>query len=269
MPRSLGKIRVGIGGWLYRPWRGVFYPKELPQARELAYASRHLTTIEINSTFYRTQSPATFRKWAKEVPDGFVFSVKAPRFTTHRRVLAESKESIGRFVRSGITELGDRLGPILWQFPPTKKFDEPDFASFLEILPERIDGQSLRHAVEVRHASFLTPSFIALLRRFNTPVVFTDHAAYPNMADIAGGFVYARLQHGNDRLPTAYPPAELDRWAEHARIWADGRESDDLPRIGSPADSAAPRDVFVYFIHEAKLRAPAAAMALLARIGSP
>jgi len=169
-----GQIRVGIGGWNYQPWRGVFYPKGLAQAQELAHAASHLTSIEINSTFYGSQKPESFRKWAAAVPDDFVFSVKGPRFATNRRVLAEAGDSIKRFLHSGVLELGERLGPLLWQFAPTKKFNAADFGKFLELLPATAAGKRLRHVVEVRHDSFRTPEFIALLRKFATPVVFTD-----------------------------------------------------------------------------------------------
>ena len=168
MTAKTGQIRVGIGGWNFEPWRGVFYPKGLAQAKELAYAASHLTSIEINSTFYGSQKPESFRKWASTVPDGFVFSVKGPRFATNRRVLAEAGNSIKRFLDSGVLELRDRLGPMLWQFAPTKKFDAADFGKFLELLPAKADGRALRHVVEVRHASFCTPEFIALARGFGT-----------------------------------------------------------------------------------------------------
>jgi len=161
-----GQIRVGVGGWTFEPWRGVFYPKGLPHARELQYASQRLTSIEINGTFYRTQTPASFAKWRSETPEGFVFSVKGPRYAVNRSVLREAGDSIKRFLDSGITELGSRLGPLLWQFAGTKKLDEADFGGFLELLPEKHDGVKLRHVVEPRHPSFLTPGFIALLRRF-------------------------------------------------------------------------------------------------------
>jgi uncharacterized protein YecE (DUF72 family) len=267
MTRKTGQVYVGIGGWTYAPWRGVFYPAGLPHAKELEYAGRQLTSIEINGTFYRTQSPATFRKWAREVPDGFVFSVKGLRYVTNRGVLAEAGDSIKRFLGSGVLELGDRLGPILWQFPPTKKFDEADFGRFLEQLPPELDGRRIRHVVEVRHDSFRNAAFVALLRRFAVPVVFAEHHAYPAIADLAGDFVYARLQKGDDTIDTAYPPAALDQWARRIGEWTAGREPDDLPRVdgASPAGAAA-RDAFVYFIHEGKLRAPAAAMALIERL---
>jgi len=270
MAAKSGQIYVGIGGWNYEPWRSVFYPKGLAQAKELGYAASHLTSIEINSTFYGSQKPESFRKWASSVPDGFVFSVKGPRFATNRRVLAEAGDSIKRFLDSGVLELRDRLGPLLWQFAPTKKFDAADFGKFLELLPAKAEGRRLRHVVEVRHASFRTPEFIMLLRGFGTPVVFTDHATYPSLADTTGDFIYARLQRGKDSIPTAYPPKELDAWVGRLRIWAQGKVPEDLPRV-DPAhatQNAAPRDVFVYVIHEGKIRAPAAAMALIERLSA-
>ncbi len=242
------------------------YPKGLVQAKELAYASAHLTSIEINSTFYGSQKPETFRKWARETPDGFVFSVKGPRFATNRRVLAEAGDSIKRFFASGVLELGDRLGPFLWQFTPTKKFDEADFGAFLKLLSRKIDGKALRHVVEVRHESFCDPSFIALLREFATPVVFAEHATYPAIADMTGDFVYARLQKGRDSIATGYPAPALDQWADRVRLWAKGSGPSDLARVDTKAPSSSPRDVFVYFIHEGKIRAPAAAMALIERL---
>jgi uncharacterized protein YecE (DUF72 family) len=267
-----GTIYVGIGGWTFEPWRGVFYPKGLPHAQELGYASQHLTSIEVNGTFYRSQTPATFRKWASEVPKGFVFSLKGPRFAVNRRVLKEAGDSIKRFLDSGVSELGNHLGPLLWQFAPTKKFDAADFGGFLELLPDKFDGQALRHVIEVRHDSFCSGEFIALMRKFALPVVFTDHARYPNIADLTGGFVYARLQRGKDTVPTAYPPKEIDAWAARLRAWAQGSAPDDLPNVAAQGDAAAgPRDVFArnvfaYVIHEGKIRAPAGAMALIAKL---
>jgi uncharacterized protein YecE (DUF72 family) len=267
MSTKQGQIYTGIGGWNYEPWRGVFYPKGLPHAQELRYAAERLTSIEVNSTFYSTQKPATFRKWASEVPDGFIFSLKGPRYATNRRVLAEAGESVKRFVESGIEELGDRLGPLLWQFAPTKKFDAADFGRFLELLPAKIGRQKLRHVVEVRHDSFCTPDFLALLRKFSMPVVYSEHATYPAIADITGDFVYARLQKGQEKLKTGYPPKALDAWATRAQLWAKGGVPDDLPVIDAKfRPKKEPRDVFIYFIHEAKLRMPAAAMALIERL---
>ncbi len=218
-------------------------------------------------TFYRTQSPATYRKWASEVPKGFVFSLKGPRFAVNRRVLAEAGDSIKRFLDSGITELGDSLGPLLWQFAPTKKFDPADFGKFLEALPETYDGRTLRHVIEVRHDSFKTPEFIAMLRQFKMPPVFTDHVIYPNIADLTADFVYARLQQGKDEIATAYPAKELNAWAKRLATWAQGKQPADLPVVDAKAKpKAAPRDVFAYMIHEGKVRAPAAAMALIERL---
>jgi uncharacterized protein YecE (DUF72 family) len=267
MTLKVGKIRIGIGGWTFEPWRGSFYPKGLPQARELAYASERLTSIEVNGTFYRSQTPATFRKWASQVPVGFVFALKGPRFATNRRVLKEAGDSVKRFLDSGVTELGDHLGPLLWQFAPAKKFDEADFSGFLELLPETFDGRSIRHVIEVRHDSFKTPAFIALLRKFSMPIVFTDHVKYPSIADLTGGFVYARLQRGEDTIPTAYPPKALVAWTDRLHKWASGGEPADLPRIApAPKSKEKPRDVFAYVIHEGKVRAPAAAVALIERL---
>ncbi len=266
MTGKTGQIRIGIGGWTFEPWRGVFYPKGLPHSKELAYAAERLTSIEVNGTFYRTQKPAVFRKWASEVPPGFVFALKGVRYATNRRVLKEAGDSIKRFLDSGVTELGDRLGPLLWQFAPTKKFDAADFGSFLELLPDTFDGRPIRHVIEVRHPSFATPEFVALLRKFNRPVVFTDHANYPNIADVTGDFVYARLQQGKDTAPTAYPPKALAAWASRLQTWAKGGEPDDLPRVEKAKSKSKPRDVFAYVIHEGKVRAPAAAMALIERL---
>jgi len=267
--KQRSRIRIGIGGLNFAPWRGVFYPKGLPQAKELGYAGQHLTAIEINATYYGSQKPESFRRWAASVPDGFQFSVKASRFATNRKVLREAGDSIKRFIGSGVTELGDRLGPLLWQFAPFKKFDAADFGGFLELLPQEADGHRLRHVVEVRHDSFRTPAFIALLRRFGIALVFAEHATYPGIADVTADFVYARLQKGKDDIPTAYPPNALDAWAARARTWAEGGAPADLAQV-DPAQAPAkvPRDVFVYFIHEGKVRAPAAAMALIERLPS-
>ena len=259
-------IYVGIGGWTFAPWRGAFYPKGLPHAKELGYASERLTSIEVNGTFYRSQTPATFRKWASEVPDGFVFAIKGTRFVTNRRVLKEAGDSINRFLDSGVTELGQKLGPLLWQFAPFKKFDAADFGKFLELWPRKLDGHALRHVVEVRHDSFCVPEFVALLRHFETPAVFAEHGKYPAIADVVSDFVYARLQKGNDELKTCYPPKQLDAWANRFQAWAGGGEPDDLPRVDKAKPAKTPRDVFAYVIHEGKVRAPAGAMELIERV---
>ena len=261
-----GQIYIGVGGWTFAPWRGVFYPEKLTQAKELEYAASKLSSIEVNGTYYGSQKPETFRKWASEVPDGFVFSLKGPRFATNRRVLAEAGDSVKRFYDSGVLELGERLGPVLWQFAPTKKFDAADFGKFLELLPRTIDGRRLRHVVEVRHDSFCVPDFVALLRQFATPVVFAEHNHYPAIADIAADFVYARLQKGSDDIKTCYPPKALDAWAKRLQLWAGGGEPDDLPRVHPESAKKAPRDVFAYVIHEGKIRAPSGAMELIERV---
>jgi uncharacterized protein YecE (DUF72 family) len=260
-------IYIGIGGWTFEPWRGVFYPDKLPQSKELEYASRQLTSIEINGTYYGSQSPETFRKWRDATPEGFVFSVKGSRFCTNRKVLAEGRDSITKFIDQGVLELEDRLGPLLWQFMPTKKFDRDDFQGFLDCLPEKAGGRTLRHVVEARHDTFRSPEFLALLRERNVGLVYAEHFTYPEMADVTADFVYARLQKGSDEIETAYPLPELDAWAQRLKAWAEGGEPTDLPKVErdtKPAKQA--RDVYAYVIHEGKVRAPAAAKALIERV---
>lgn len=260
------KAYVGVGGWTYEPWRGVFYPKGLPQARELEHAGQHLTSIEVNGTFYSTMKPASFAKWASEVPDGFVFSLKGPRYAVNRRVLAEAGPSIERFLQSGITELGPKLGPLLWQFAPHKKFDAADFGAFLDLLPDKFERRPLRHVVEVRNDTFKTPEFIALAREKGVAICYAEHETYAEIADITADFVYARLQKGNEKLKAGYPPKALDAWAGRAKVWVKGGEPADLPRVDKKSAPKQPRDAFIYFIHEAKVKAPAAAMALIERL---
>lgn len=246
---SVGRIRVGIGGWTFEPWRGSFYPDALPKTRELEYAASRLTAIEVNGTFYSTQSPATFAKWRKAVPDGFVFSLKASRFCTQRKDLSQAGESIAKFVGQGIVELGDALGPILWQLPATKKFEADQIAAFLSLLPATQEGVPLRHAVEPRHESFDDPAFFDLARKAGVAVVFADSPDYPCLEGQTGGFTYARLQATREDVATGYDGAALDGWAERARGWA-----------------ANGGDVFMFFIAGAKVRNPAAAEALIARL---
>jgi uncharacterized protein YecE (DUF72 family) len=259
-------IRVGIGGWVYELWRGTFYPKGLPQVRELAHASRSLTSIEINSTFYASQKPASFRRWASETPDDFVFSLKGPRYATHRRVLAEAGPSIERFFASGITELNAKLGPVLWQLAPNKAFNPDDFAAFLALLPRTLDGRQIRHAVEVRHASFVTLDFITLLRKHAVAPVLVDSDKHPLIADVTSDFVYARLQSTSEKFRTGYSPAALDAWAKRAQTFAKGEVPDDLTCLADAPRGKGKRDVFIYMISGAKVRAPAAAMALIERL---
>lgn len=267
MTRS-GMIRAGMGGWTFEPWEGTFYPERLPKKRQLEYASRQVPTIEVNGTYYSTFKPPVFAGWAAETPDGFVFSLKANRFVTNRKVLATAEESMMRFLSSGISELGDKLGPIVWQFANTKKFEPDDFAAFLALLPERLDGLALRHVLEVRHASFGVPGFVALAKKHGVAICYAHHHDYPEFADVTADFVYARLQKGEDAVPTAYEAAALDRWAARAKEWAEGGAPADLPRIvPDAAPEKTPRDVFVYIIHEGKIRAPQGAMALMERIG--
>ena len=261
-----GSIRIGVGGWTFEPWRGVFYPKDLKQKDELAYASRHLSAIEINGTYYSTFKPDSWKKWRDETPEGFVFAVKGSRFTTNRRELATAGESLERYFKQGVAELGERLGPFLWQLPHTKKFDADDLDAFFSLLPKELEGIKLRHALEPRHDSFCTPAYPALLRKYDVANVYAKHATYPEIADLTTDFVYARLQTGDDAVETAYPPAELDSWAGRLKTWAAGDAPDGLPVVdGAHAAAKTPRDVFCFIIHEGKIRAPAGAMALIER----
>ena len=240
-----GQIRIGIGGWTYEPWRGVFYPEGLSKKRELEYASRRLTSIEINGTYYSTFKPASWAKWREETPDGFVFAVKGSRYCTNRKDLSGAGEAVARFVGQGLTELGDRLGPINWQFMATKKFDAADIEAFLRLLPREVGGLPLRHALEVRHESFKDERFYDLVRRHKVAIVFADDDKFPVIEEPTADFTYARLMRTREDVETGYTPAEIGQWAQRARSWA------------------ARGDAFVYFISGAKLRAPAAAQALI------
>jgi uncharacterized protein YecE (DUF72 family) len=261
------KIRVGVGGWTFEPWRDNFFPAGWPHARELEFASRHLSAIEVNGTYYSSQKPATFAKWHAQTPDDFVFSLKASRFATNRRVLGEAGESIQRFVNQGIAELRDKLGPIVWQFAPTKRFDPADFEAFLKLLPAEIAGLPLRHVLDVRHESFMVPQYLALARQYRAATVFTDSDDYPSFADLTGDFVYARLMRTDAQQPEGCPPEVFGSLAACANRWHEGGEPSELPRVEAPLPGAPKRDVFLYFISGAKEKAPAAAMALIRHLG--
>jgi uncharacterized protein YecE (DUF72 family) len=245
---SRRRIRVGVGGWTYEPWRGNFFPPGLARSKELHYASRQLTAIEVNGTYYSTFKPPTFAKWRDETPDDFVFSLKANRFATNRRLLATAGESIQRFVDSGISELGPKLGPIVWQFMPTKQFDAQEFEAFLALLPPQVDGCELRHVLDVRHDSFASPEYLALARRYGCTTVHTDSDKFPAIADAQGELAYIRLMRSEAQCETGYPVEVLEQWAQGARAWT----------AQGPA-----RQAFVYFINGAKERAPAAAVELI------
>lgn len=264
-----GTIRTGIGGWTFDPWEGTFYPEKLAKKKQLEFASRELTAIEVNGTYYSSQKPATFAKWASEVPEGFVFSLKASRFCTNRKVLADAGESIGKFLGQGIAELGNHLGPILWQFMGTKKFEPDDFEAFLALLPQTLDGLPLRHVVEPRHGSFQVPEFIELLAKYDVAAVCADHHDYPMFADPTTDFVYARLQKGRDDEPGCYPPTALDAWAARLKTYAAGGMPDDLVKI-APARviRETPREVFAFFITGGKVNAPNGARKMQSLVAS-
>lgn len=272
--QALPLIRVGIGGWNFAEWRGgVFYPPGLPAARELEFASRHLSSIEINSTFYTAQKPAVYARWRDETPDGFQFSLKAHRLATQRKQLSEGADSAVRFLESGITELGPKLGPIVWQLPPYHRFDADDLEYFFALLPDTLDGLKLRHVLEPRHDSFVCAEYVQLASAYGIATVYTDSPDYPQIADVTGSFAYARLMRSEAGEPAGYPPDDLRDWAQRAEAWRQGGAPRDLPLAdpGTAAHAAkaapAQRDVFIYFISAAKARNPAAAQALMARLG--
>ncbi len=262
MPQA--RIRIGVGGWNYEGWRGVFYPKGLAQARELEYAGAHLTSIEIDSTYYGSKKPESFIKWRDATPDDFVFAVKGPRFATNRRVLAEAAPSIERFFKSGVTELKGKLGPVNWQFATTKRFDPDDFGAFLKLLPASVDGLAIRHAVEVRHASFRSADFVALARQHGVAIITAGDGKFPLIADLSAPFVYARIMGTSETEPAGYSDEALALWASRAKAWAAGKPND-LETLAPPAE-AQPRDVFLYVISGFKQRNPLAAMALIERL---
>lgn len=261
-----GRIRIGVGGWTYEPWDESFYPADLRKKDQLSYSASRLSAIEVNGTFYRTQKPETFQAWADAVPDGFVFAVKAPRYAVNRKVLAEGAESIGRFVESGLDRLGAKLGPILWQLPPTKKYEPDDFRAFLDLLPERSGDRTLRHAVELRHPSFKDAGVVECCRDRNIAIVLAGDSDYPLIADQTADFSYLRIMGTTEGHPLGYAPSQLDRWTERAKTLAAGRQPEDLPGIAEPP-KATTRDVFLFVISGHKAANPAAAMALIERLG--
>lgn len=252
MPARAGKIFIGVGGWSFAPWRGNFYPAGLPQARELAYLGSQLNSVEINSTFYGLQKPATFERWRDATPDDFRFAVKAPRFVTQRRDLTTASDSIARFLDSGVMRLGPKLGPINWQLAPGKRFNAEEIEGFLSLLPGSHEGLPLRHAIEVRDASFAVQPFVHLARRHGAAIVLAGDSEYPLMTQTTASFAYLRIMGTRDTEQRGYPAAALTRWARQARTL-----------------SAKPREVFLYVISGAKQRNPAAAVALLERVRRP
>jgi uncharacterized protein YecE (DUF72 family) len=289
---AVAKLRIGISGWRYAPWRGVFYPKDLPQRAELAYASRQVDSIELNGSFYSLQRPSSYAQWDADTPRGFVFAVKGPRFITHIKRLRDFDDPLANFLASGVFELGAKLGPILWQCPPSQRFDEALFERFLGALPRdtmqaaalasrhdhRVDGRAsvapdrkrrLRHALEIRHPSFIDDAFIALLRRHRVALVVADTAGrWPYLEDVTADFMYLRL-HGDKKLYTSgYGDAALDRWAARIRVWAQSSEPDDAVRASDrPPPKRAGRDVYCYFDNDAKVHAPFDAQTLMGKLG--
>lgn len=261
-----GTIRVGIGGWTYEPWQGTFYPEKHPRKRELEYASRQLTSIEINSTYYGAQKPESFAKWYEQTPDDFVFAVKAPRYATHRKVLADAGATVERFLNSGLANLKHKLGPINWQFTPGKVFDTTDFEAFLKLLPQAVNGLALRHAVEVRHDSFRTLEFIALARQYGVAVVMSADSTFPFITDTTAPFIYVRLMGTQKSEPLGYPAAALELWAQRAKSWAKGATPDGLAQLAPALPGSSKRDVYVYVIGGNKVSNPYAAMSLIARL---
>ncbi|MGY1409043.1 DUF72 domain-containing protein [Luteimonas sp. A611] len=260
-------IRVGIGGWTYAPWRDNFYPRGLVQRRELEYASRELSAIEINGTYYGAQKPATYAKWRDETPPGFVFTAKAPKRITQSRALDRAGAQVEDFV-GDIAELGDRLAALVWQFDAGTRIDRAAFGAFLELLPRQAGGRPLRHVLDVRDHAFVDAEYIALVRRHGMATVFTDSDEHPSFADATADFIYARLMRSRPGIASGYPDAELHAWAARMRTWAGGGTPDELPMLTAPDVAPRRRDVFVFFIAAAKERNPAAAIALLRMLGA-
>lgn len=263
---TTSRIRIGITGWNTEVWRGGFYPEGLVQRRELEYASRQVKTIEINETSYGIQKPETFAQWHDEVPEDFVFTLKAPRFATARPVLSEAGETVERFCSGGILDLKDKLGPINWQFMSTRVFDPIDFEGFLKLLPASVEGRTLRHAVEVRHESFRVPAFVALARKYGVAVVIAGDSEYPLIPDVTAPFVYARIMGTRAEEPLGYPAPRMDVWLDRARDWAAGEPARGLAPVTPAAAETVPRDVFLYVVRGDDARNPAAAVGMIARM---
>ncbi|MBD8067246.1 DUF72 domain-containing protein [Devosia sp. PTR5] len=284
-----GQIRIGVSGWTYAPWRGAFYPQGLAQKKELAFAAATFNALEINGTFYGMQTPKAFRSWAAAVPDNFVFAVKGPRYLTHMLRLKEPQAPLANFLASGPLALGDRLGPLLWQFPERFRFDADRIEAFLAMLPRdtvdaaelarRHDGRlraradygdgvrrPVRHAMEIRHESFKDSAFLALLRRYGVALVCADTVDWPLLMDVTADFVYCRLHGSTELYKSAYEPEALDRWAERVRHWSRG-EATDGNFVGGPTADGRARDVFVFFDNTDKLMAPGDARGLMERLG--
>ena len=287
----MADVRIGISGWRYPPWRGTFYPAGLPQRQELAYVGQRMNSVEINGSFYALQRPQSYQAWYAQTPEDFVFAVKGGRFITHMKKLAGVETPLANFLASGVLALGRKLGPLLWQLPPTLGFDPDRIAAFLDLLPTgtaaaaqlarkhdaRLEGRAwtttdadrpLRHAVEVRHRSFAVPRFVELLRRFGVGLVVADTAGkWPLIEDLTADFVYVRL-HGSEELyVSGYGDAALDAWAARVAAWRDGEEPPDARSVAGPSPRMPGRDVFVYFDNDVKVRAPVDAMALARRLG--
>ena len=259
-------IHIGVGGWDYDPWRGTFYPEGLARTKQLEFAARHLTATEINATYYKLQNPELYARWAGMVPDGFKFAIKGSRFCTNRRNLGDAAEAIGRFTAQGFTELGDKLGPIMWQLAPTKTFDPDEIRAFLALLPTSRDGIRLRHALEVRHDSFRCREFVAAARAAGVAIVFADSDDHPRIADLTADFVYARLRSTREEKPEGYTAAELDRWTQVFRGWSRGESPAGLDYVVDAPAPVKPRELFAFVISGAKVRNPAAALALISKL---
>jgi uncharacterized protein YecE (DUF72 family) len=284
-----GEVRIGLSGWLYKSWRGRFYPKGLPHKRELAHVASVFPTVEINGTFYSMQRPDSFGRWSELTPDDFVFAVKGPRFLTHMKRLNDPVAPLGNFLASGVLRLGPKLGPILWQLPPNFRFDRDKLDAFFRLLPRDTKAaaacgrrhdhrlkarawlragprpQRIRHALEVRHESFCVPAFIELLRKHDIALVCADTVDWPLLMDLTSDFVYCRLHGSRELYRSGYGAAELARWARRIRAWRDGKPMRDGTFVGPPAE-LQPRDVYVYFDNTDKLMAPRDAQMLMRRL---